>query len=104
MDNVERNAKSLTPGRADPERKGGPDRTALDRNANHVSSQDPCAMENCISPAALGPGGSAGARNGPEQIARNGRKLGPARTGYIQNGTRSGTDRTGPDRTGPVHP
>ena len=82
--------------------RSGPDGTGPDRNVNHVSSlhlcQDHCAMENCIFPAVLGPSGSAGAWNGPERIVRKGRKLGPVRNGYIQNGTRSGTDRTGPDR------
>ena len=44
-------------------------------------------MEICIYLAALGPNGFASARNKPEQIARNGRKLGAAKNGRIQNGT-----------------
>ena len=105
MDNAERNAKSLAPERADPEQNVSPDQIGPDQNANHVSSlhpcQDPCAMENCIFPAVPEPGGSAGAQNGPEPIARNGRKHGPVKNEYIQNGTQSGTDR---DQTGPYIP
>ena len=42
VDNAERNAKSLAPERADPERNVSPDQTGPDRIAHHVYSIHPC--------------------------------------------------------------